>query len=253
MKFNFFKKHFSLKRTNRILAILLSVDLFFIIAHVLFIFLIFKRVQFNWSISDLFMINVDGGYPEMFQYFKYFVVILITIYLIKKRKRFGYIAWLILFTLLLLDDALQFHETFGTWVSNKLNYSSMLGLRPQDLGELTYVAIFGSILLFFIVFGYMNGDEKYRKRNIDLFLLFGLFLFFGIAMDMVDEFVEYDRYSHLILILLEDGGEMIALSLIVWYFFFLIFNSKNQNVFLFQFLYNKKQSKEESLDEQTKA
>jgi di/tricarboxylate transporter len=189
----------------------------------------------------------------MFQYFKYFVVILITIYLIKKRKRFGYIAWLILFALLLLDDALQFHETFGTWVSNKLNYSSMLGLRPQDLGELTYVAIFGSILLFFIVFGYMNGDEKYRKRNIDLFLLFGLFLFFGIAMDMVDEFVEYDRYSHLILILLEDGGEMIALSLIVWYFFFLIFNSKNQNVFLFQFLYNKKQSKEESLDEQTKA
>lgn len=242
MKFNFFKKHFNSKRANKILAILLSIDLVFILAHVIFIFLIFKRVQFDWSISDSFMLNVDGTYPEIFQYFQYFVVILITTYLIKKRKRVGYVAWLILFTLLLLDDSLQFHEKFGTWISNKFNYSSMLGLRAQDLGELTYVVFFGLILLLFLVIGYVKGDEKYRKRNIDLSILFALFLFFGVAMDMIDELVEYNRYTNLILIIIEDGGEMITLSLIVWYFFFLIFNAKNQNVYLFQFFHNEKQT-----------
>lgn len=248
MKFNFFKTHFSIKKTNKILTLLLSIDILFLIAHTLFIYLIFKRVQFDWSISDPFMINLDGGYPEIFQYFKYIIIITITIYLINKRKEIGYIAWLILFVLLLLDDALQFHETFGTWVANKFNYKPLLGLRAQDLGELTYVAIFGSVLLFFIVYGYIKGDEKYRNRNIDLFILFALFLFFGIAMDMVDEFVEYNRYSHLILILIEDGGEMITLSLIVWYFFFLIFKTNNQNVYLFQFLFKKGKLKDTYLE-----
>jgi hypothetical protein len=186
------------------------------------------------------MINLDGGYPEIFQYLKYIIINIIIVFLILKKQGIGYVAWFILFTLLLLDDALQFHETFGTWAANHFNYSPMFGLRAQDLGELTYVAIFGSILLFFLVYGYLKGNEKYRLINIDLAILFALFLFFGVAMDMVDEWVPYNRYSKLFLVLTEDGGEMIVLSLIVWYFFFLIYKPDNHNVYLFQNFYKKK-------------
>jgi hypothetical protein len=239
MKSNFLKKHFSLKRTNRILALLLTLDVLFIIAHIAFIFLIYIRVQFDWSISDSFMIERDGSYPEIYQYVKYLIVIIILIYLILKKQGIGYVAWLILFVLLLLDDSLQFHETFGTWVSNKFNYSPMFGLRIQDLGELTYVALFGSILLFFLVFGYLKGNEKYRKINIDLGVLFALFLFFGVGIDMIDELVPYNRYSYLILVIIEDGREMIMLSFILWYFFFLILKPNDHNEYLFQKYFNR--------------
>jgi hypothetical protein len=234
MKLNSFKTQFNIKIPTKILKLLLSIDVVFILTHVVLIYLIFIRAQFDYSMADPFMINIDSGYPEMFQYLKYFVIILITAYLIIKKQEIGYLSWLILFVLLLLDDALQFHETFGTWAANKFSYHPMLGLRSQDLGELTYVGFFGLILMFFLVFGYLKGNKNYRKTNIDLSILFTLFLFFGVAMDMVDEFVEYNRYSHLILILIEDGGEMITLSLLVYYFLFIVFKPKNNNNYLFQ-------------------
>lgn len=237
MKFIFFKEHFNHKKTNKILLLLLSLDFLLIFTHALLVFLIYIRIQFDWSKADMFMIDNDSGYPEMFQYLKYFIVILILIYLILKKHGIGYIAWLLLFTLLLLDDSLLFHETFGTWAVDKFNYQPMLGLRSQDLGELTYVALFGSILLFFLVFGYIKGDSNYKKINIDLALLFALFLFFGVVIDMLDQLIEYNRYSYLALILIEDGGEMIALSLIVWYFFHLVLNPNNHNVYLFENFY----------------
>ncbi|PTL98916.1 MAG: hypothetical protein DA407_17255 [Bacteroidetes bacterium] len=242
MNFNFFRTHFNHRRTNQILIILLSLDVLFIFTHALLIYLIYIRIQFDWSLADLFMINNDNGYPEVFQYFKYFIVILILFYLIIKKQGIGYIAWLLLFILLLLDDSMRLHEGFGTWAVEKFNYSPMFGLRAHDLGELTYVAFFGSILLFFLVFGYLKGDSKHRKINIDLGLLFALFLFFGVAMDMIDQLFEYNRYSHLILVLIEDGGEMITLSLLVWYFFHLLLKPKEHDVYLFE-NYLKKNSK----------
>jgi hypothetical protein len=240
MKLNFFRKHFNNRKTNKILILLLSLDLLIIFTHALLVYFIFIRIEFDWSLADLFMVNNDNGYPEMFQYIKYFVVILILIYLIIKKLGIGYIAWLILFILLLLDDALLFHENFGSWMVEKFNFNPMFGLRAQDLGELSYVGIFGSILLFFLFIGYFKGNDSYRKTNIDLGLLFALFLFFGVAIDMFDQLFEYDRYTNLIFILIEDGGEMITLSLIVWYFSHIILKPNNHNTYLFQNYYKSK-------------
>jgi len=239
MKLNFFKHNFSNKKANRILALLISLDLLFILTHIILIFLVFKRIHLGWSIVP-FMVERDAGYPEMFQYLKYAVVIVLLFYLLLKKRGIGYISWLLLFILLLLDDSLQFHERFGAWAVEKFSFAPTLGLRAQDIGELTYVAIFGSISLFFLVFGYVKGDKKYRKINIDLALLFGVFLFFGIGVDMLDELVEYNRYSLLFLVLFEDGGEMITLSLVLWYFCYLILKPQNHDKYLFQFFFKHK-------------
>lgn len=149
----------------------------------------------------------------------------------------GYVSWLLLFILMLLDDSLKFHERFGSWVIEKFDYQPMFGLRAQDLGELTYVGIFGIILLFFLVGGYYYGDQKYRKTTIDLGLLFAVFLFFGIGVDMIHEFMDHNRYTLLTLILLEDGGEMVVLSLFVWYLYFLKLKPEDHNKFLYENFY----------------
>ncbi|MBR9846120.1 MAG: hypothetical protein GYB35_08445 [Algicola sp.] len=239
MNFNFFKQYFNTKRTNRILAILLSIDILFVLLHALLIYIVFIRIDLDWSIVP-FMVSNDDGYPEIFQYIKFVVIIGIILFLIIKRKRKGYIAWLLLFTLMLLDDSLTFHERFGAWVSEKFNFSPMLGLRAQDIGELTYVAIFGALLLILLVLGYYKGDEKYRKTNISLGVLFTAFLFFGVGVDMLHSFFGTNRYSDLFLTLLEDGGEMIVLSLFVWLFVFIVVRPKTQNVYLYQYFIKRK-------------
>jgi hypothetical protein len=246
MKFKFLRTHFNKKRPNQILILLLSLDFLFILTHALLIYIVFIRVQFDWSIVDMFLVNYDNGYPEMFQYLKFFAIAVIFIYFVIKKKGIGFISWCLLFILLLLDDSLQFHERFGEWVVEKFNYSPMFGLRAQDLGELTFVTFFGSILLFFLVFGYLKGNEKYRKTNIDLGLLFIILLFFGVAVDMMDQLIEYNRYSYLFLVLLEDGGEMISTSFIVWYLSFLIIKPKDYNWYLFQYFYKNKTTNKSS-------
>lgn len=240
MKFNYFKTHFNYKKSNRLIILLLALDIFFILTHVLFIYLIYIRVQFDWSITRPFQLNKDGGYPELFQYLKYLIIICTTIYIMFYKRIYNYLSWLLLFILLLFDDAFQFHERFAVWVVEKYNYTSILGLRPQDLGELTYLVVFGPILLIFLILGYYYGNIKIKKTFIDLGLLFALFLFFGVVIDMFHQVVGDNRYVILFMIVLEDGGEMFALSFLTWYFYFLCLRSDNHNTYLFQNLINEK-------------
>ena len=239
MYFQFFKRHFNIPIASRLLKVLLSIDVLFVLLHALFVFLVFKRINLNWSIAP-FYLNNDDGYPEMFQYLQFVIGIIILIRLFIKTKKMGYISWLILFVLMLLDDSLRFHERFGSWITEKFNYSPMLGLRAQDFGELTYVAVFGSILIFFLVIGYYYGDKKYRRIAVDLGLLFAVFLFFGIGIDILHEFINHNRYSLLFIVLLEDGGEMIVLSCFVWYLYFILLKPADYDVYLFQYFHKHK-------------
>ena len=239
MNLQFFKQHFNIPKANRLLKVLLSIDVLFVLLHALFVYLVFKRIDLSWSIAP-FYLNNDDGYPEIFQYLQFVIGIIILIKLLIKTKKMGYLSWLILFILMLLDDSLKFHERFGTWATEKFNYSPMFGLRAQDLGELTYVAVFGSILLFFLVGGYYYGDKKYRRIAVDLGLLFAVFLFFGIGIDILHEFINHNRYSLLFIVLLEDGGEMIVLSCFIWYLYFILVKPADYNVYLFQYFHKHK-------------
>ena len=234
MFMNYFKKNFSIRKTNLLLLILVAMDIIFVLGHALVIYLIFRRVEFDWSISNMLRVDYDGGYPEIFQYLKYILIIIAIIYIMYQKKEYNYLSWLLLFILLFFDDALRFHEYFGGLVSERFNYKPMFGLGTQDLGELTYVALFGPLVLLVLFLGYRNGNEKYKKTNLDLVLLFSLFLFFGIVIDMLHVLFNDNRYTKLIMVLLEDGGEMLALSLLSWYFFFIVFRSEIHDKYIYK-------------------
>ena len=237
---NYLKKNFSIRKTNLLLLILVAMDIIFVLGHAIVIYLIFIRVEFDWSISNMFMVDYDGGYPEIFQYIKYISIIIAIIYILYQKKEYNYLSWLLLFTLLLFDDALSFHEQFGGFVAERFNYKPMFGLRAQDLGELTYIALFGPLVLLALVLGYRNGNGKYKKTNLDLVLLFSLFLFFGIVIDMLHVLFGDNRYTKLIMVLLEDGGEMLALSLLSWYFFFIVFRSEIHDKYIYKVFFKNK-------------
>ncbi len=235
MSFKSLKHHFGYSKTNKLLFALTGIDVLFIGLHALLIYLVFIRIDFDWSIRP-FLVNNDDGWPEFFQYIKFFIGIVLLIYLLIKTKQLGFMSWILLFLLMLLDDALKFHEQFGEWVVNKFNYQPALGLRAQDLGELTYMAIFGFLFLFFLIAEFIYGNRKYRKVNLDFALIFALLVVFGIGVDMLHSFIDYNRYTNLILTLTEDGGEMIVLSLFIWYIAFVNYKLDTQTVYLHEVL-----------------
>lgn len=105
------------------------------------------------------------------------------------------------------DDAARFHERVGTALKDHIALEPRFGLRLQDYGEIVAwlgaACVLGLILLWAL--------RALRPGDLGLLLATGLcfavLVFFGVVVDMV----HVTGYRNL-LMLIEDGGEMIAVT-----------------------------------------
>jgi hypothetical protein len=135
------------------------------------------------------------------------------------RKKKIYFAWALLFLYFLLDDSLQFHENFGAYLVEYFNFKPNFGLRAQDFGELTTSFFAGLILFSLILINYYYSDPKEKNITHNIFKLVLLLAFFGVFLDVLHIAIPSVKG----LATIEDGGEMIVMSLILAY----VFNLQN--------------------------
>ncbi len=194
-------------KSNKLLLLLLSIDTIFIILHII-------HTYTDYLGNPNFSIQKDRGYAEIFQYMKEFCIALLLLYSAIKRRNLLYLGWSALFGYVLLDDSLTIHEKIGVRIS--VYFSPMLGLRPRDFGELAVFAFFFlfSFLAIGVTYSLSDSDDKRTCRH--LFLLFLTLVFFGGAVDMIQQMVRPSVW-YPIFGILEDGGEMLVMSVIVWF------------------------------------
>lgn len=194
-----------------LLTTLLIGDALFLLLHLLLVFTPF--------ISDgNFYLDVDGGYGEWFQYLKFGSVIWLLATLIRRQRAPLYVHWLVLFAYFLLDDAFRIHERGGVWLAEVFGLPTFLSLRPQDIGELGVFFFTGLFFLTTLVLAYQLSDHSIRRFSQPLILaLLGL-LFFGVVVDMRPEMASRP-FLHELLIVVEDGSELIVVSIILWLVF----------------------------------
>ncbi len=221
--------HFKNKSANLFLILLICGDLAYILLH--FIILLNPDLK-NYQYS----LEMDRGFPEMYQYLKWLWIIIILIYISAQNKSYSYISWALVFSYFFLDDAMKIHEHVGeffasVWVDN---YTPQFGLRLEDFGELASSAIAGVILLSLLTVTYLKTNEIFRKMSKDLVLLILILVFFGIGVDMLHvATMDLGWKVSFILGVIEDGGEMITASFIAWYVFLMI-ESNNKGSYLFE-------------------
>lgn len=194
------------------LFMLISVDVVFIILDI--------ANRFSGFISHKYLpLNVDHGYPEIYQYIKEFwIVILFFLYFLKHRTGI-YFTFTLLFGYLLLDDALLIHEALGELFTNRFGLQPVFGLRGQDLGELVVFGIIGFVFLSLIVFGYFRSSDNDRGIVRNLLAMILVMTFFGVAVDMVHRLF-HDTSLEWFWAVAEDGGEMLVMSVILWYVYY---------------------------------
>ncbi len=197
----------------RLMASLLAGDLLLILAHFLLVF--------TPLLSDGgFYVDRDGGYGEWFQYLKYSGAIVLLLALFKRQRAPLYLFWVALFAYLLLDDSLRLHEVWGLRLAEAANLPAVLTLRARDLGELAFSGVSGLILLTALVFTYQHSRPVARKFTQKLLLALVALAFFGIAVDMVQvmslELLRPYPFLRELLVTIEEGGEMMVASLMVW-------------------------------------
>lgn len=217
---------FTKKNARCLLVFLLSMDAAFIAIDIL-------RRCTPYFHSALWSIEKDLGYPEIFQYVKFFLICILLLGTAGKRRRLGYAAWAVVFFYFLLDDALEVHEILGGRLGFSHPFLQSLGYRPLDMGELMVSVGVGLGLMSLLVLFYLRGDQAFRKTSKDLVLLVGILAFFGVGVDMAKKPLEHlanhlglDQVYWLVEGVIEDGGESLAASLLLWYAFLLPANDE---------------------------
>lgn len=194
---------------NQLLVLLLCTDGLLIVVHLL-----------HWETAffhgEKYAIWREGGIGEMFQYMKEFWLTIIFLYAGLKRANPMLIMWSLIFFYFLADDALRWHEDMGRVVANLIGLPALFGLAPQIQGQVVYAV--GLAVIFFGVVGvlsYLRGREA-LVFSAGLFVLLGLFAVFAVLLDWVFHLFEDQTIRHY-LVVIEEGGEMLVLSLIVWF------------------------------------
>ena len=162
-------------------------------------------------------VTKNFGYAETFQYLKAGFIASWFFLLAWRHKRPLFYCWAAIFSYILLDDSLEVHEYLGFMLSDFVTRNFEIGLGGT-FGELVVFGLFG--LLLFVPLGWYFYKSKNRNLKIvsqDLFILFTGMMFFGMGIDVLHDFAPTGNILNGFLGLMEDGGEMIMMSMIVWY------------------------------------
>jgi hypothetical protein len=220
--------------SSLLLMLLLSADFIFISLHI-----IHQRNHLQILRSGYFYLGQDLGYAEVYQYIKYFWIILLFTYVLICTKCLSYISWIVVFIYFLCDDALQVHEILGRFIAKSFHFSPPFNLRLEDFGELVVSATVGLVLLPILVLAFIYGSRTFKKISTDMILFVLALVFFGVFMDMADVAIHLGWVVEQSLGIIEDGGEMVVVSLILWYVFIVASHKGNSDFFLFDLIHLK--------------
>jgi len=154
---------------------------------------------------------------DTYHLIKLFLVIVLFSCLLIRTRYTGFGSWIIVFTLLFIDDALLIHQSIGSkiaaWFNPRFLHSFDIPPRFFELLTLAIAATFFALIIFWV---YFRSGLTFRKISQRMLLCLLALLIFGIIVDLA---AVIDLGASVIFLLgfVEDSGENIAFSLIIWY------------------------------------
>jgi hypothetical protein len=129
------------------------------------------------------------------------------------------------------------HHILGSRIAGNFGayLSRYFSLQPRHFGEWAILAIAGTLLSAIVAWAYLRGPRIFREVSNDMLLLVATLVFFGVFIDAAAA-IRLGPVVKFGLAVVEDGGEMVVVSLILWYAFLLAIRNGNPGLFLHDFL-----------------
>jgi len=183
------------------------VDLVCIVAHI--------ALKLAGDPESMLFVNAPRGVPEFMQYGKEGLVAGLLARAAHHWKSGLLAAWSLLFGYLMFDDWLELHERLGFIIAEAGGWPAVLGLRPRDLGEIAASGAVAGVFMLCVGWLRRTSTQESRAVNADLMVLLAALGFFGVFIDVAH--IALEQFGWRGLTLLEDGGEMVVMSLILAY------------------------------------
>jgi hypothetical protein len=204
-------------RTARVIIVGLAlVNLTIIFLHVLNYALNYFDFEHEYEFlrQHYFNLSKDRGYAEIFNYLQATVCAALLFGAFVASGQRVHAAWALVFAFVVMDDALSIHERIGRYLGTTFVLPTLPGLRPQDTGELVVWGAAGAFLLPVLVWGFRSSSPEAVGFGGVFALAFALLVFFGAGVDMLH--VAFETAwpgAYLLFMVVEDGGEMLAVAL----------------------------------------
>ncbi len=182
---------------------------------------------FEEAIPLKFHIGKDWTYPETWSYVKWALAAIVAALIFASTRKKPYLALLLIFVLLLLDDSLRGHEQAGVIIS-KLAVQS--GISSIDIGHGEVIA-FGLIGVAIVVLLLIGGRREAREIQRQLMIVAAILLvgaFFAVFLDFIRGYFVTDSPFEKFLTVLEDYGETVATSGVLAYVYHLFVQQRAQ-------------------------
>ena len=200
-----------LRAVRLFLLLLICGDLAYMAIHLGFLYVPAMRGRH-------YSLETDRGLAEFYQYVKQLWIVLCLAIAFLRRRHLVLLAWSGFFGFLMLDDALELHERAGLWLGQRLSLPAVAGLRPDDLGELLVAGTVGASLLLLLAAAWWREREPTWRLSRVLLILTVALGVCGVIVDTV-HVIAYFRAPAISdpLAFLEDGGELVIVSVLTAY------------------------------------
>lgn len=173
--------------------------------------------KLEWVHDPALLIGRDGGVAEVLQYAKTLWIGLCAAGLAVRTRQPVYAVLGALFLGLLADDAGRLHEFWGARLADGLALPALAGLRPIDLGEILFLALWVGPLFLAGVAAYRRSDRPAQHAARWALGALVALAAFGVGADAVHQsvtsLVEINGL-HTLLTIVEEGGELAVMSLL---------------------------------------
>ena len=195
-----------LKKTTLFLIGLFSLDIIFLILHIFY--------SVNILADKNFKTSYDGGYGEIFQYFKFISTGIILVYLARHFESKLLIFWSLLAFFLFLDDWIRFHEVVGGKMLGGFMKPFVEGSYHQ--GQIVYGVVVALIIFYIGVRYWRNSSGEIKKLSNSLLIAIGFLWSSAVLIDYIHA-IWIPKAYNLAGVLIEEGGEHLAASLFLWF------------------------------------
>jgi hypothetical protein len=129
-------------------------------------------------------------------------------------------GWSAVFAVLLADDYFMLHERMSKVVFVTFGIPHPYS---QPFGEIGWLGGIGVVLVTVVAVGHWFATARWRAVSRVLAVLLALLVLCGVVIDAVHAFVPNVKPWNVILIVLEDGGELLLLGVVATFLYGLAF------------------------------
>ncbi|WP_309129073.1 hypothetical protein [Microbacterium sp.] len=207
-----------------LLALLLVVDAAVIALHLAYTLLgVPAGVHFD--------LGVDRSYGEFLLYIKFGWIALLCALLARRRRSAAFAAVAAGSLMLLLEDALILHERVG-WALEPVVLRAApglagLGILSVQVGELLWLATLALTISTVFLISWRRAGARDRRDALSIVVFFAVMGFFAVVVDTAHSPFALGSAGDMIFTVLEDGGEIVALTPAVALAFSLALTSLN--------------------------